>query len=195
MSPGRTALRKTRTRPRGRNLIGMERTEIERAIRTAFAGVQLGKGVSLQQARIIDDRRDDLSLAEFDALTRLEVTDDWTAIPTDELENDCIAHLDAEGLRYYLPALMLWLLDHYNDADLRSNPETEMTVIGTISALAPRKSMTWRWDSLSRDQRTAIASYLEALPRLVDLDDEDTMLVAQSLESNLAQFLPDATRR
>ena len=172
----------------------MERTEIEQAIRSAFAGVRLGKGVSLQQARIIDDRRDDFSRAEFDALTRLEVTDDWTAIPEDELVNDCLAHLDADGLRYYLPALMLWLLDHYNDADLRSNPEAEMTAIGTISALAPRKSMRWRWDSLSRDQLTAIASYLEALPRLVDLDDEDTMLVARSLESNWAQFLPDGPR-
>lgn len=46
---------------------------------------------------------------------------------------DCVAHLDNEGLRYYLPALMLSLLSNYDPASMR--------VIETISALCPRRSV------------------------------------------------------
>ena len=96
----------------------MERETIEAAIRAAFAGVRLGSGVSLRQAQYIDLHYDDYSQTEFAALRRSEEVDDWTKVPGDELSRDCIGHLDADGLRYYLPALMLWLLDHYdNDSD------------------------------------------------------------------------------
>jgi hypothetical protein len=95
----------------------LERDEVEAAIRSAFAGVRLGPGVSLQQARFIDVYLDGITEEEFEALPEHETTDDWTAIPESALVCDSIAHLDADGLRYYLPALMLWLLDHYNDRD------------------------------------------------------------------------------
>jgi len=171
----------------------MERDDIEAAIRSAFAGVRLGSGVSLQEARLIYERRTDLSQAAFDAIPRLEITDDWAAIPEEELENDCIAHLDAEGLRYYLPALMFWLLDHYDDDYLLRGPEARMTKISTIAALArsskDAKDSQRRWDGFTDDQRAAIASYLDALPRLVDLDYEDTVFVARSLEANWHSYL------
>jgi hypothetical protein len=95
----------------------MERGEIERAIRSAFAGVRLGSGVSLRQAQAIDVYSKGVTKAEFEAMPLNEVTDDWTAVPESELRRDCIAHLDAPALQYYLPALMLWLLDHYGDED------------------------------------------------------------------------------
>ncbi len=113
-----------------------ERDSIEAAIRSAFAGVQLGSGVSLQQARLINDYAE-LSEAEWAAVPRLEITDDWSRIPDDELICDALAHLDADGLRYYLPALMLWLLDHYNDRSDGRDPDADATVIGTMHSLAP----------------------------------------------------------
>lgn len=175
----------------------MEREDIEAAIRTAFAGVQLGSGRSLQQARLIDEGLTvDLSEAEFAAIPRHETTDDWTRISESELICDSLAHLDGAGLRYYLPALMLWVLDHYNDEDLIQDHDASMTVIGTMSALAPSAGAAQsRWDiydSFTVEQRAAMAKYVEALPRLVELDREDAIHVSRSMGRYWAQFLPRA---
>jgi hypothetical protein len=173
----------------------MEREDVEAAIRTAFAGVQLGSGCSLQQARLIDEGLTvEMSQAEFAAIPRNETTDDWSRIAESELTCDSVAHLDADGLRYYLPALMLWLLDHYNDENLLFDHDASMTVIGTMSALAPSAEFArYRWDifdGFTSEQRAAMAKYVEALPRLVELDREDATLVNRSLGRYWAQFLP-----
>jgi hypothetical protein len=176
----------------------MERREIESAIRSAFAGVRLGSGVSLRQAQAIDNYLEGVSQAEFEALPRHEVTDDWTGIPESELLRDCAAHLDADGLRYYLPALMLWLLDHYDDEDRLLLDGAAMTAIGTISALAFasefEKGYQSIYDGFTSEQRAAIARYLAALPRLVHLDYEDATRVARSLDRYWAQFVPGSSR-
>jgi hypothetical protein len=172
----------------------MEREDVQAAIRSAFAGVRLGSGVSLRQAQIIDVRGRGMSHAEFESLPRSEVTEDWTAIPDSELVRDCVGHLDAHGLRYYLPALMLWLLDHYDDEDRLFTEGADMTAIGTVSALAFSSEFETSYREIfggfTREQRAAIASFIEALPRLVELDDDDATRVASSLESYWAQFLP-----
>jgi hypothetical protein len=174
----------------------MERDEIESAIRSAFADVRLGSGVSLRQAQAIDDYGRGFNQAEFEALPRSEVTDDWTGVPESELLRDNVAHLDAEGLRYYLPALMLWLLDHYDDPDLVRMPGLGplMTPIGTVMALAPGSMTEWehrfRFEIFTEAQRAATAAYVEALPRLVTLDHEEATRVARSIRDYWGQFLP-----
>ena len=172
-----------------------ERDDIEAAIRSAFAGVQLGSGVSLQEARFADERRS-ISAAELAAARRLETTDDWTLIPYAELARDNIAHLDAEGLRYYLPALMLWLLDHYDDEDEGMDDAVSMTVIGTVFALAPASEFAARqweiYDRFTPAQRTAMARYVEALPRMVDLRYVDPTLIGRAMDRYWSRFLPEA---
>jgi hypothetical protein len=175
----------------------MEREEVESAIRSAFAGVRLGTGTSLQQARLIDDGLTlVMSQAEFASIPRHETTDDWTQIAQAELLCDALGHLDADGLRYYLPALMLWLLDHYNDEGLIFDPDASMTVIGTMAALAPSAEFArYRWDvydGFTVAQKAAMAKYVEALPRLVQLDREDATHVSRSMGRYWAQFLPNA---
>lgn len=171
----------------------MDRSEIESAIRSAFAGVQLGDGVSLRQAEVMDDFGRGFSLAEFKALPLSEVTDDWTRVPESELLRDNAAHLDGKGLRYYLPALMLWLLHHYHDERWLLNDGVDMTTIGTIMALAPaarfEEGILRLYEPFTVAQKTAIASYLMALPRLVDLDDEDATTIARSIERYWGRFL------
>ncbi len=171
----------------------MEREAVEAAIRTAFAGVQLGSGVSLHQAKAADDYGRGYTLAEFQALKRSEVTDDWAAVPEDEVRTAMVAHLDADGLRYYLPPLMLWLFGHYDDED-KWRDDTDMTVIGTIGALAPTKEFrAYRYamfDTFTEQQRAAIASYLDALPGLVHLDREDATLVERAMRDYWRRFIP-----
>jgi Family of unknown function (DUF6714) len=160
----------------------MEREEVEAAIRAAFAGVRLGSGISLRQAQAADTWRDDgHTEAEWRALPRSEVTDDWAAVPGAELERDCTAYLDAEGLRYYLPALMLWLLDHYDDEHRLFNEGASMALIGTTTALDQRERHPPGFlELLTPQQRRAIALYVRALPELVELDHEDAARMARA---------------
>jgi hypothetical protein len=174
----------------------VERDDIEAAIRSAFLDVRLGSGISLRQAQVINSYGRGFTDAQFDAVPLSEVTDDWTRVPESELLRDNIWHLDAEGLRYYLPALMLWLLDHYDEPGVLSMPGLDplMTPIGVVQALAPEEMFAdsqWaRYDAFSAEQRTAIAAYVEALPRLVALDLEDATSIASSIRDYWGQFLP-----
>ena len=159
----------------------MNSKRLEDEIRAAFAGVELGGGISLRQAQVIDRYGEGVSDREFEALPKAEVTNDWSRVPFEELERDCVAHLDAEGLRYYLPALMLSVLNHYDAGSMR--------VIGTISSLDARDSYNQqRFALLSEPQRRAIASFLSALPDLLDLWVEHSKVVSRSLEAYWHQF-------
>jgi hypothetical protein len=157
-----------------------DRADVEAQIRAAFAGVKLGKGVSLRQAQVIDRYGEGMTDREFEAVPGGEITDSWSDVPFSELERDCIAHLDDDGLRYYLPALMLSLLSNYDP--------TSMRVIGTIGALYPKIAGFRSFAYLTDDQHRAVACFLNALPHLVMLDTEDSKCVARALRNYWGQF-------
>jgi hypothetical protein len=130
-----------------------DRAAIEAQIRAAFAGLKLGKGISLKQAQVIDRYGEGVTDDGFEAIPHAEITDSWPDVPFSELERDCVAHLDDEGLRY-LPPLMLSLLSNYDPSSMR--------VIGTISALYPRNlgGRTQSYELLTLDQHRAVACFL-----------------------------------
>jgi hypothetical protein len=162
--------------------------ELEAAIQATFGGVMLGNGISLSQADIIDRRGKDrdgslVSEKDYRDLKSELVTSDWTRLTIADLERGNIAHLDAEGLRYYLPALMLSVVTAYNHLSMR--------VIGTLSALNPRPMSSYhveRYSLLSEMQKHAIAKYLEALPSLVHLDYEDAVSVDRAMAAYWYKF-------
>jgi hypothetical protein len=144
--------------------------------------VRLGGGVSLDEAEAIDGYYERMSQAEAHRLREFEITDDWTALTPSDLDSENLAHLDAEGLRYYLPALMLRLLDDYQPG--------EMWCISTVSALDQRKAYPPGFVELLTDsQRAAIAAYVEALPELVDLHHEDAAIIDRSLAQVWRSYL------
>jgi hypothetical protein len=160
----------------------MHLQELERQIRVAFEGVRLGRGVSLRQTQIITRFGDGVTAQEYASLPNSEVTDDWSRVSFEELEQGAVAHLDAEGLRYYLPALMLSVLSNYDNMSQR--------VIGTLMALDPRKDYnTMRLSLLSEPQRAAIASFLVVLPQCVKLDEEDRKRVSRSLSAHWSRYV------
>ena len=125
---------------------------VEAEIRKAFRGVTLGKGVSLRQAQLADQSQNVVNV--FHPSASGEIADDWSQVPSNELERNCCAHLDASGFCYYIPALMLRLLKHYDSGSMR--------VIGTLHSLYPKKGYRWeyhmlRYSLLNRAQKTAIA--------------------------------------
>jgi hypothetical protein len=142
----------------------MEREQVIEGIRAAFAGVTLGQGVSLRQARSIDN--DILGLDDTD-WPGPDNRDDWTLVTEAEFLEDNIAHLDDAGLRYYLPAFLLWLLDSHDEV----YPE-DMARIGMIAAIAPSKefreltsSRRRRCSSSAPSATTGDGSYRRAEPR------------------------------
>lgn len=159
---------------------------VESEIQMAFRGVTLGRGVSLRQAQFADRSRDTIRDAQLAPLAAGEIVDDWSQVPLDELERGCIAHLDAGGFCYYIPALMLSVLKHYDSASMR--------VIGTLNSLYPKKDHRWgyhmhRYSLLNQEQKTAIARFLVALPKLVELDFEDQKIVPRALRNYWEGYL------
>jgi len=160
--------------------------KIQKTIESAFIGVKLNGGVSLEQAKVIDNYGEGVTEQEFKKLPNTEITEDWAAIPDSALEPDpCVAHFDAKGLRYYLPRLMLSVLANYDNASMR--------VIGTLQALYP-KSDFWeyhmdRYSELNNKQKQAIALFIESLPSLVGLDREDRVMMERAQEKYWREYL------
>jgi hypothetical protein len=162
------------------------RSAIESDIRTAFRGVALGRGLSLKQAQLADNFGNASQKTPSAFPAGPEVTDDWSRVSLDELERNCVAHLDALGFRYYVPALMLSVLDHYDSSSMR--------VIGTLGGLYPKKGDEWeyhmhRYSLFSPEQKAAIAQFLAELPKLVELGFEDQKVVERALRNYWGEYL------
>lgn len=86
----------------------MHRTiqEVSSKIRNAFRGVKLGDGVGLFEGRALDDYADD---ATRHACRAKDERHNWEEIPKERLEsyNDALCFLDAEGMRFHLPAFLI----------------------------------------------------------------------------------------
>ena len=83
-------------------------------IEAAFAGVTLGDGIGLKEGDGIDD------YADADVLAQLHTQDersDWHRLTSDDLLSHqfSITFMDAEGLRFHLPA---WMLAELRDLSL-----------------------------------------------------------------------------
>ena len=162
------------------------RSAVESEIRAAFRGVALGRGISLRQAQLADGFQDAIRNSHSASPAHQEITDDWSRVPLVELERDCIAHLDALGFRYYIPALMVSVLNHYDSSSMR--------VIGTLTGLYPKKDNNWeyhmhRYSLLTAAQKVAIARFLAELPKLVELDSEDQKVVERALRNYWQEYL------
>jgi hypothetical protein len=84
-------------------------------ITTSFKDVTLEDGVSLHQARAIDDYEDQKQARQVDSkIPWQEIPDDWIA-----KFHDVLGFMDAKGFRHAIPAYMLWCLK-YNKSDTGS---------------------------------------------------------------------------
>ncbi|MFB2564000.1 DUF6714 family protein [Rhizobium sp. IMFF44] len=81
------------------------------AIRDAFAGVTLGDGIGLGEARALDDYASNEVRAAFRAN---DEKSDWTAIAAEILNKhpSSPSFFDAEGMRFHLPAYLIADLDN-----------------------------------------------------------------------------------
>src|SRR5688500_10551416 len=109
----------------------MKRRAVIKTIEDAFRGTKLEDGVSLRQTEVLDRYGEGSTHEKYLSLPKSEIIDDWQRIPASELDRaECLAHLDAKGFRYYIPALMIRLLEDYDPSSMRT--------IGTLDPLYPR---------------------------------------------------------
>lgn len=81
---------------------------------------------------------------------------------------------------------MLSVLEHHESSNLR--------VIGTLKGLYPKKDDSWeyhmnRYSLLNPAQKTAIASFLVSLPKLLELEFEDQKISQRALSNYWGEYL------
>jgi hypothetical protein len=165
---------------------------VRKLIQDTFAGVTLENGISLKQGEIRDNYGKDpdgqrVSDADFKRISQSEITHDWRLLTLSYLDQYAqLAHVDAKGFRYYIPAFMLSVLDSYESANPR--------VISTLSSLYPKPGALWeyhmqRYSLLLPGQKAAVAIYLNLLPALIDLDPADVKIAARAFNAYWKQFI------
>lgn len=161
---------------------------VYKEIESAFDSVTLDGGVSLEQTKIIDNFFEGIGESEFNNIPKTEIIGNWKNIPKVLLdEAECIAHLDSKGFKYYIPALMLRLIENYNPGSMMS--------IGTLGSLYPKKDHFQHhmrlYSMLNDKQSKAIALFLKFLPDLVELYSEDKKVVERAFNNYWSKCLAD----
>jgi hypothetical protein len=138
------------------SLFQLRRDALIREIQHAFAGVTRDGGVSLHQANVIDH----YGSHEQEVAARERDTErSWQEVPNADIGSNysALSFLDPVGLRYYLPAYMVWILRHFHQTDSAS-------VAATLSTLNPSGDLReWsleRFQLLTRDQSAAVGAFL-----------------------------------
>ncbi|MBB3609376.1 DUF6714 family protein [Rhizobium sp. BK602] len=83
---------------------------VKAVVRDAFAGVTLGDGVGLHETQALDDYASNEVRAAYRAD---DEKNDWAAIKVEDLNkhSSSPAFMDADGMRFHLPAYMIADLD------------------------------------------------------------------------------------
>jgi uncharacterized protein DUF6714 len=132
------------------------RAVVVEQIHRAFAGVGREGGVSLHEAVVIDNYG---SQEERETARTLDMEATWQDIPETDIEqcDTALTFLDPIGFRYYLPAYMVWTLNHYEHSE-------SMSVDSTIYALDYcflfRGLAMERFRPFSREQSEAVCAFL-----------------------------------
>lgn len=97
------------------------KTKIEaliKSIHEAFAGVQLGNGISWREAYVIDFYG---GLEERKLERAKDEHHDWKQIPFSLIKDlkyqDVLPFLDVRGLKFYLPICMIYILSDYKESE------------------------------------------------------------------------------
>lgn len=121
-------------------------------IRAAFAGLRVGEDTLLYLSSEADDPGWNIvDAASMAQLRRLEVRDDWEQIPPDLLSfcGDGFTYMDAEGMRYLLPAFMVSSLVH---------PELEPDLLSVV--LTDSEESSRLLSLLSDEQRDCVSAFV-----------------------------------
>ena len=134
----------------------LDRDELINELERAFEGVNLGEGIGIHQAMAIDSYAGERAL---EINKKLDDWKDWKEIPDELMEygNGALSFMDAEGLRFALPAFMRYCLRYFMSSGWT-------TVDAPIYALARGlKPSRGELLVLTQEQKEIIAKFLRFL--------------------------------
>ncbi len=101
-----------------------DRLELIEKIRSAFKGVTLEDGVSLNMTEYFDSSG---MVEDFRRKARFDEREDWTLIPDSTLEEFLVTFCftDLKGYRFYLPAYMIYNIRNFG---ISGSSITEFTI-------------------------------------------------------------------
>ena len=132
-------------------------------ITAAFQNVERGSGVSLHEADVIDRTGyDNKNAKNRVAARRLDADRRWQDVPDKDIEDyyNVLSFLDAEGLRYYAPAYMVWALKHHKTSGSMSTD----SIIYTFNPYLNTTHSKWqseRFSAFTPVQKNAICCFLQ----------------------------------
>lgn len=143
-------------------------------INEAFSGVELGDGISLLEANVIDYCGSDEE--RTDARIRDERSD-WREIPDERIEQlpSALCFMDPKAVRFHLPAYMSFSLRRHLDSEAQSAD----SAIDYLSNPASLESLR---PILTEEQVQAITTYLSTCLEIGEewLDVEDVRVTLQA---------------
>lgn len=129
-------------------------TQLIREIETAFDGVSREGGISLHQAQALDECRDG---DEVEQAGTLDTETRWQDVPESEIAKMEVAmcFMDDIGLKYYLPAFMVYSIKHHETC------ETNSANHPIYQLIAKTEEEKKRFSIFNTPQKKAIRRYLE----------------------------------
>jgi hypothetical protein len=125
-------------------------------ITTAFDGIPREDGITLHEAEEIDCHG---SPEELLRARQRDTDSRWQDIPDQWISElpSAVHFLDAKGLRYYLPAIMLW---HFRHPHWSEPATADLLYSGLTSKEFPHHHLVDLYNSLTDPQRRAVAHWL-----------------------------------
>jgi hypothetical protein len=163
------------------------RAQLIAEIRRAFAGVKREDGITLHEARAIDDYADD----EERAAARVKDTDErWEDVPSKHIAeiDPVLSYLDAKGFRYYIPAYMTYALVTNLEGD-------DLALFQTVCALGgrvrPGWPTHWLYSLLTEAQCVVICKFLLYVATHGHKDELETESAKSSLAAGWGDYCPE----
>ena len=136
------------------------KTTLIQLITAAFQNVVRGNGISLHEADVIDRTGyDNKNAKNRVAARRLDTDRRWQDVPDKDIENyyNILSFLDAEGLRYYAPAYMVWALKHFKTSGSMSSDSIIYTFNPYLNTGHYERQLE-RFLIFTAEQKTAMAT-------------------------------------
>lgn len=146
-------------------------------IKKTFSGVKLETGISWQEAAVLDNHG---SLEERKIAREKDEQNDWTQIPSsligDLKYQDVLPFLDSAGLKFYLPACMIYTIKNYKTTD-------SLITHSIIYSLTREETAIELKNNLSPSQKDCVIKFL-----LLCLEIGDDYFDLHKVEKRLQQY-------
>jgi len=161
----------------------MGRVDLSEQIKLAFSSVALGDGVGIYEAEAIDNYAGKEEIAAAKAKDR-EVWGEWTQIPDNVLGTfySALCFVDPEGMRFLLPAYMLFAINNYKESDSASIDSVIYALDRGSEAFGGNESL------LSSEQKSAIISFLKYMVLEAGEDWVDATVASRAYEQHWSRY-------